>query len=63
MLFVSIPFLIDSVKEGFNKVDVRLEKVARSLGASGWQTFTRISLPLAWRSIVAGNIMMWAQGD
>lgn len=62
MLFVSIPFLIDSVKEGFNKVDVRLEKVARSLGASGWQTFTRISLPLAWRSIVAGNIMMWARG-
>jgi molybdate/tungstate transport system permease protein len=62
MLFVSVPFLIDSVKEGFNKVDVRLEKVARSLGASGWQVFTRISLPLAWRSIVAGNIMMWARG-
>jgi molybdate/tungstate transport system permease protein len=62
MLFVSVPFLIDSVKEGFNKVDVRLEKVARSLGASEWQVFTRISLPLAWRSIVSGNIMMWARG-
>ncbi|MGD1120009.1 MAG: ABC transporter permease [Dehalococcoidales bacterium] len=62
MLFVSVPFLIDSAKEGFNKIDIRLEKVARSLGASPWQTFTKISLPLAWQSIVAGNIMMWARG-
>jgi len=62
MLFVSIPFLIDSAKEGFKKVDVRMEKVARSLGASPWQSFLKISLPLAWRSIVAGNIMMWARG-
>jgi molybdate/tungstate transport system permease protein len=62
MLFVSIPFLIDSAKEGFKKVDVRLEKVARSLGASPWQTFFRISFPLAWRSILSGNIMMWARG-
>lgn len=62
MLFVSIPFLIDSAKEGFKKVDVRLEKVARTLGASPWQTFIRVSFPLAWRSILAGNIMMWARG-
>ena len=62
MMFVSIPFLIDSAKEGFKKVDVRLEKVARTLGASPWQTFFRISFPLAWRSILAGNIMMWARG-
>ena len=62
MLFVSIPFLIDSAKAGFQKVDVRLEKVARTLGASPWQAFFKISLPLAWRSIMAGNIMMWARG-
>jgi molybdate/tungstate transport system permease protein len=62
MLFVSVPFLIDSAKEGFRKVDVRLERVARTLGASPWQVFTRISFPLAWQSIVAGKIMMWARG-
>ena len=62
MLFVSVPFLINSAKEGFNKVDLRLEKVSRSLGASAWQTFTRITLPLTWRSILSGNIMMWARG-
>jgi molybdate/tungstate transport system permease protein len=62
MLFVSIPFLIDSAKEGFRKVDVRLERVARTLGASPWQTFLRVSFPLAWRSILSGSVMMWARG-
>jgi len=62
MLFVGIPFLINSAKEGFRKVDVRLEKVARSLGASPWQAFFKVSFPLAWRSIVSGGMMMWARG-
>ncbi len=62
MLFVSIPFLINSAKEGFKSVDIRLERVSRTLGASPWQTFLRVSLPLAWRSILVGNIMMWARG-
>ncbi|MBN1191764.1 MAG: ABC transporter permease [Dehalococcoidales bacterium] len=62
MIFVSVPFMIDSAKEGFRRVDVRLEKVSRSLGAGPWRTFVNITLPLAWRSIVSGNIMMWARG-
>jgi molybdate/tungstate transport system permease protein len=62
MLFVSVPFLINSAKEGFKRVDVRLENAARTLGASQWQVFYRITFPLAWRSILAGNMMMWARG-
>lgn len=62
MLFVSVPFLINSAKEGFRKVDIQLEKAARTLGASPWQTFSRITFPLAWRSILVGNLMMWARG-
>jgi molybdate/tungstate transport system permease protein len=62
MLFVSVPFLINAAKEGFSKVDPRLENAARTLGASPWQTFTRVTFPLAWRSILAGNLMMWARG-
>jgi len=62
MMFVSVPFLIDSAKEGFKAVDVRLEKVARTLGASPWRSFSRVSLPLAWRSIFSGSVLMWARG-
>lgn len=61
MMFVSIPFLIDSARDAFKAVDVRLEKVSRTLGASPWQTFFRISLPLAWRGIFSGSVMMWAR--
>jgi len=62
MLFVSVPFLIESAKEGFKRVDVKLERVARTLGASPWHSFCRVSFPLAWRSILAGVVMMWARG-
>ena len=62
MLFVALPFLVDSAREGFEAVDPRLERVARTLGASPWQAFWRVSLPLAWRSILSGMILMWARG-
>ncbi len=62
MLFVSVPFLVDSAKDGFKGVDPRLEKVARTLGASPVKTFISISLPLAWRSILSGSTLMWARG-
>jgi len=62
MLFVSVPFLIESAKEGFKKVDNRIENVARTLGASPWQVLERITFPLAWRSILSGCLLMWARG-
>lgn len=62
MFFVSVPFLIDSAREGFEKVDPDLEFVSRTLGASSWQTFWKVSFPLAWRGILSGLIMMWARG-
>lgn len=62
MMFVSVPFLVDSVKEGFKGVDPRLEKVARTLGASPRKAFFGVSLPLVWRSILSGSVMMWARG-
>lgn len=62
MMFVSIPFLINSARDGFKAVDPRLEKVARTLGASPWRSFFLISLPLARRSIFSGSVMMWARG-
>jgi molybdate/tungstate transport system permease protein len=62
MAFVSLPFLINAARDGFAAVDPRLERVARTLGASPWQAFFKVSLPLAWRSILSGAILMWARG-
>ncbi len=62
MAFVSLPFLVNSAREGFEAVPARLEKVARSLGASPRQVFFTVSLPLAWRGILSGMGLMWARG-
>lgn len=62
MAFVSIPFLINAAREGFALVPERLEKAALNLGASSATVFFTISLPLAWRSIVSGLVMMFARG-
>jgi len=62
MAFVSLPFLINSARDGFAAVPERLEKAALNLGASRARVFFSISLPLAWRSIVTGFIMMFARG-
>jgi molybdate/tungstate transport system permease protein len=62
MLFVSIPFLVNNVKEGFKLIDARYEKTAMTLGASHWKAFTSVSLPMAKKSIISGSIMMWARG-
>ncbi len=62
MAFVSIPFLINSARDGFFAVPERLEKAALTLGASRTRVFFTISLPLAWRSIITGFVMMFARG-
>lgn len=62
MMFVSVPLLVNAVKEGFRSIDVRLEKVARTLGASPAQAFFKVALPLNLNHIVSGALMMWARG-
>jgi molybdate/tungstate transport system permease protein len=62
MAFVSIPFLINAARDGFIAVPEKLEKTALNLGGSPVRVFFTISLPLAWRSILSGMIMMWGRG-
>jgi molybdate/tungstate transport system permease protein len=62
MAFVSIPFLINAARDGFGAVPERLEKIALTLGASPARMFFTISLPIAWRAILSGLILMWARG-
>lgn len=61
MLFVSAPYTVNAARIGFEAVDPRLEKIARTLGLGPWQTFFRISLPLARRSIMTGITLTYAR--
>ncbi|MBU8923365.1 MAG: ABC transporter permease [Bacteroidales bacterium] len=62
MAFVSVPFLVNSARDGFAAVPRQLEKAALNLGASPVRVFFTISVPIAWRSILSGLILMWARG-
>ncbi|MCL2738757.1 MAG: ABC transporter permease [Bacteroidales bacterium] len=62
MAFVSIPFLINAARDGFEAVPVRLEQAARCLGASSIKAFWTVSLPLAKRSVLSGLVLMFARG-
>ena len=62
MLFVSLPILVDTARDSFAAVDERLESVARTLGAGPFTAFHRVTLPLAWRGIFGGSVLMWARG-
>ncbi len=62
MLFVSLPFLVNLSREAFALVDSELEAVALADGASPWQAFSHITLPLAFRGVLSGMVMMWARG-
>jgi len=61
MLFVAMPFYINSVKEGFQKVPVHMENVARTLGATRFQAFCLIVLPSSVRHILNGSILAWGR--
>lgn len=61
MLFVSAPYTVNAARIGFEAVDPRLEKIARTLGLGPWQTFVRITLPLARRSILTGITLTYAR--
>lgn len=61
MLFVSAPLYVSAAREAFDRVDPRFEGVARTLGDSRWRAMRRVTLPLAWRGLLAAAIVMWAR--
>lgn len=59
--FVAMPFFVLAVEGALRSVDRRLEDAARTLGATPWTVFRRITIPLIWPSLVAGAVLCWAR--
>ena len=57
----SAPLLIKSARAALESVDHTYERAARSLGASETRLFFRVTLPLAWRSILAAAALCFAR--
>jgi molybdate transport system permease protein len=60
-LFVAAPFYVRAARSAFQAVDRELETVAHTLGVSSWSTFWRVTVPVAFPSILAGAVMCWAR--
>lgn len=57
----SAPLLIKSARAALESVDADYERAARVLGAPEWTIFWRVSLPLAWNSILAATTLAFAR--
>src|SRR5438128_1411431 len=51
---MSFPLLVRSARTAFEEVDPRLVGLARTLGCPPAEAFFRVTLPLAWRGVLAG---------
>ena len=58
---VGFPLLVRSIRLGMESVDSSYRQAARTLGASGWDAFFTITLPLSGRAVFAGMTLMFAR--
>ena len=59
--FVAMPFLVLTVEAAFRQHDERADEAARTLGASRWYVFRRVTLPMTRPAVVAGAVLAWAR--
>ncbi len=61
MCFVSLSYVVSAALLGFESIDPELELAARTLGASPWYTFFRVTLPLLFPYVLRGAILALAR--
>ncbi|MGA9532319.1 MAG: ABC transporter permease [Anaerolineales bacterium] len=59
--FVSAPFFIRAAQIRFEAIPRELEEAAAIDGASGWQLFWEVIIPLSWRGLFVGLLLSWAR--
>ncbi|MBE7426335.1 MAG: molybdate ABC transporter permease subunit [Ideonella sp.] len=60
-MVVSFPLVFKAARAAFETVDPQLEDAARTLGIRETAIFLRVTLPLAWRGILAGLLLAFAR--
>jgi sulfate/thiosulfate transport system permease protein len=60
-IFVSLPFVAREVVPTLREIGDEQEQAARTLGASGWQTFWRITLPAIRWAVIYGVVLTTAR--
>ncbi len=58
---VSLPLAIRAIVPAMESIDPSLESTARTLGASEWIVFRRVTLPLSIRGLIGGGVLAFAR--
>ena len=58
---VAFPLVLKSARAAFEGIDPQLENAARVLGLTEAALFFRVTLPLAWRGVLAGVLLAFAR--
>jgi molybdate transport system permease protein len=58
---VAFPLVLKAARSAFETVDTQLEDAARVLGIAPLGVFLRVTLPLAWRGVLAGTLLAFAR--
>jgi sulfate/thiosulfate transport system permease protein len=61
LLFVTFPFVVRAVQPVLMEMNLDMEEAARTLGASGYYTFTRVVLPVLRPAILTGAALSFSR--
>ena len=61
LTFVSLPFVVRTLQPALMELEKETEDAALLLGASPWQTFTRVIFPCVWPSLLTGFTLAFAR--
>lgn len=59
--FIGLPFVVRTVQPVLEDMEKELEEAAKSLGASNWQTFTKVIFPILLPAVVTGFALAFAR--
>jgi ABC-type spermidine/putrescine transport system permease subunit I len=62
MIHILLPYMILSLYAGMRSIDPTLLRAAANLGATGWQAFVRVYLPLSLPGVAAGSVLLFVLG-
>jgi sulfate transport system permease protein len=62
LIFIGLPFVVRTLQPVLEELDKEVEQAAATLGASEWQTFTRVILPALWPALLTGFALAFARG-
>ena len=62
LLFIGLPFVVRTLQPVLEELDLEVEEAAATLGASAWQSFSRVILPALGPALLTGFALAFARG-